>query len=117
MWHTMHWDDGMARVNSWRIGWPGSPFGMVGSRVAVVPVHHVAGAAARGAVVARLVVGALEPEVRVVQARLGDVDDRHRYAAAGARAAVRLADVGASGLVELLQRAGVVGQADLGELA
>ncbi len=83
--------------------------------VAVVGVHRVAGAAARGPVVAGLLVGAEEPQVRVVQARLGDVDHRHRDAASRAGAAVGLLEVGPARLVQALQDAGVVGQADLGE--
>src|SRR6266446_10152743 len=85
-------------------------------RVAVVGVHGVARAAAGRAVVAGLLVGAEEPQVRIVQARLGDVDERHRYAAARRRAAVRLADVGPAGLVELLQRSARVRQAYFGKL-
>ena len=54
--------------------------------------------------------------MRVVEPGLGDVDQRHGDAVAGGRAAVGLADVGAPRLVELLQRAGDVGQTDLGEL-
>jgi hypothetical protein len=82
------------------------PEARVDSRVLLVPVvgvGHVARAAARGAVVARLVVGAGEPQVRIVQARLGDVDERHGDAAAGPRSAIGLAEIRASGLVELLQ--------------
>jgi len=37
MWQTMQVDEGMARVNSWRTGWPDSPFGIVGSFVALLP--------------------------------------------------------------------------------
>src|SRR5258707_3539450 len=85
--------------------------------VAVVGVHRVAGAASRGAVVAGLVAGAQEPQMRVVQARLRDVDRGHRDAAPRARPAVRLADVGAARLVQLLQRSGAVRQPDLRELA
>ncbi len=48
--------------------------------------------------------------------RLGDVDHRHGDAAAGARAAIRLADVGAPRLVELLQVVGDVRQPDLRKL-
>src|SRR5476651_1328151 len=84
--------------------------------VAVVRVDRVAGAAAGGAVVARLVARAEEPQVRIVQARLGDVDDGHRDAASRAGPAIRLANVGTAGLVEFLQRSGAVGQADLGKL-
>jgi hypothetical protein len=38
MWQTMHCEDGTARVNSWRIGWPGSPLGIVGSAEALAPL-------------------------------------------------------------------------------
>src|SRR6185369_15157505 len=85
--------------------------------VAIVRVHRVAGAASRGAIVAGLLVGAEEPQVRVVEARLGDVDDRHRDEASGRRPAIGLAKVGAPRLVELLQRAGGIWQAHLGKLA
>ena len=89
---------------------PGMPL------VAIVRVDRVAGAAARRAVIARLLARAEEPEMRVVQPRLGDVDDRNGDAAAGSRAAVALADVGTARLVELLQRPGVVGKPHLGKL-
>ena len=85
-------------------------------RLTVVGVDDVAGAAARGAIVAGLVVGAHEPGEGVVEARLVDVDHRHRDAQARAGAAVRLADVGPARLLDALDRAGGVGQADLGEL-
>ncbi len=35
MWQTMHWLDGMARVNTCLMGWPDSFFGIVGSTVAL----------------------------------------------------------------------------------
>ena len=31
MWQVMHWLDGIARVKTWRSGWPDSFFGIVGS--------------------------------------------------------------------------------------
>ncbi|CAI8365876.1 MAG: Uncharacterised protein [Hyphomonas sp. TMED17] len=37
MWQIMHCEVGIERVNSCRIGCPGSPRGMVGSTVAVSP--------------------------------------------------------------------------------
>jgi len=37
MWQTMHCEEGMARVNSWRMGWPGRFFAMVGSELADSP--------------------------------------------------------------------------------
>src|SRR2546422_11538727 len=36
-WQTMHWLEGMARVNVCRIGWPDSFLGIVGSTVALYP--------------------------------------------------------------------------------
>ncbi len=33
MWQTMHWLEGMARVNWCRMGWPGWLCGIVGSTV------------------------------------------------------------------------------------
>ena len=86
-------------------------------RIAVICIHHVAGGAAGRTVVAGLLVGAQKPQVRVVQARLGDVNRRHRNAPAGARTPVRLVDIGPARLVELLQGARTVGQAHFRELA
>ena len=54
--------------------------------------------------------------VGIVEPGLGDVEDRDRDPQPGARAAVRLADVGAPRLLEQLQLAGRIGSADLGEL-
>src|SRR5262249_37052631 len=85
-------------------------------RVAVVAVDGVAGRATGGAGVARLGVRAEEPQVRIVQARLRDVDEGTRDAVAGRGSAVRRADVGPARLVELLQRAGRVWQAHFREL-
>ena len=131
----MHCEDGTERVNACLIGCPGSLRGIVGSalcdvpvlpnaairpgmrRVAIVGVDRVASRAPRRAIVARLLVGAHEPHVRVVQPRLGDVDHRHRDAKPGAGAAIGLPDVGPAGLVELLDRAGVVRQSDFRKLA
>ena len=84
--------------------------------ITVVRVHGVAARATGGAIVARLFVGAEEPHVRIVEPGLRDVDDRHRDAQSRARATDRLADVRSAGLVEFLQRAGDVRQADLREL-
>jgi hypothetical protein len=83
--------------------------------IAVVGIHGMAGGAARAAVVARVVVGAQHPQVRVVEAGLGEVDHRHRHPVASARATVRLPQVRPARLVEALQEAQHVGQADLGE--
>ena len=133
MWQIMHWLVGTERVSVCLSGWPGSVLLMVGStvcvrpswpnfaysarvpRVAVVRVHDVARRAARVAVVAGLIVGADEPGERIVEARLGDVDHRHRDARARARAAVRLAEVGPARLLDPLQLAGRVRQAGLRE--
>ena len=75
------------------------------TRVAVVGVDDVAGRAAGRAVVAGLVVGAHEPGERIVEPGLGDVDQRHGNARAGAGPAVRLADVGTARLLEALDQA------------
>jgi hypothetical protein len=85
-------------------------------RLAVVGIDHVAGGAARMAVVARLVVGAHEPGEGIVEAGLVDVEDRDRDAQAGAGAAVRLLEIGPARLLEPLDDAVGVGQADFGEL-
>ncbi len=119
MWQTMHWLVGIARVNSWRIGWPGCVRGnrRVGrvalvpvwpnlrvragvARVAIVRVDDVARGAAGRAIVARAVVGAEEPHERVVEARLVDVEHRHGDARAGAGAAVGLVEVRPARLFE-----------------
>ena len=105
MWQTMHWLVGMARVKACCSGCAGSLLAMVGSsvcevprdrrrigarvlEVAVVGVDDVAGGAAGLAIVAGLVVGAHEPKVRVVETRLGDVEDRDGDARAGAGSAI-----------------------------
>ena len=85
------------------------------ARIAVVAVDHMAGGAARGAVIARLVVGPHEPGQGVVQARLVEVDDRHRDARSGSRPAVRLAGVGPSRLLQALQLTERIGQTGLRE--
>jgi hypothetical protein len=66
-------------------------------------------------IVARLIVGADEPGVRIVEARLGDVDDRHRNARTRARTAIRLTEIGPPRLLDPLQLAVRVRQASLGE--
>src|SRR5882762_3191339 len=79
------------------------PVACIGTGVrglAIVGVDDMAGAAAGGTVVTRLVVRAEEPHQRIVEARLGQVDQRHRDAPAGAGSAVRRADVGAARLVK-----------------
>ena len=84
-------------------------------RIAVVRVHDVARSAARVPIVAGLIVGADEPRVRVVQARLGDVDDRHRDARAGTGPAIGLTEIRPARLLDPLQLAGRVRQAGLRE--
>ena len=109
----------LAMVGSTVAVWPSRPYLGIGQavpRLAVVGVDDVAAGAARMAIVAGLVVGAHEPHVGVVEPGLVDVEHRDRDAEAGARAAVRLAEVGPARLLEPLDRAGRVGQADLGEL-
>ena len=169
MWQVMHCAVGIARVKTWRIGWPRSPtaawlesagascvapclrrgrrrrwpraamrlprppsrprgagpgagaamvgidgrrlpvaailgIGQAVPRLAVVGVDDVAAGAARMAIVAGLVVGAHEPHEGVVEPGLVDVEHRDRDAQAGARAAVRLAEVGPARLLEPLDR-------------
>src|ERR1700743_1068060 len=105
MWQIMHWLVGISRVNSCLSGCPDSLCGMVGSGcwdmprvpkwallcgvelVAVVGIDHVAARAARRAIVARIVVGAHQPDERVVQARLGDVQHRNPKRIDGTRTA------------------------------
>src|SRR6185436_10300684 len=84
-------------------------------RIAVVRVDHVAGGAARVAEVARVVVRAHLPGERIVEARLVHVQHRDRYAQAGARATVRLPQVGTTRLLDALLRAGLARDADFGE--
>ena len=85
------------------------------ARIAVVAVDHMAAGAARGAVIARLVVGPHKPGQGVVQPRLVEVDDRHRDARSGPRPAVRLAGIGPSRLLQALQLTERIGQAGLRE--
>ncbi len=135
MWQFMHWAVGIARVKAWRSGWPRSfsPSGprrslIVGSDghglapvavlrvaargepVAVVGVDDVAAGAARRAEVARVVVGAEEPEERIVEARLVtfSTGTEMRAPVPGPRFEARM-----SGLPGSSSR---FGQADLGEL-
>ena len=83
----MHWLDGIERVNSWRIGWPDSSRGIVGSfdraeaaiaewrvlrgmfRRTVIRVDDVARRAAAGAIIAGLIVRARQRKQRIEQAR------------------------------------------------
>src|SRR5690606_23228130 len=58
------------------------------ARVAVIGIDDVTGRAAGTAIIAGLVVGAEKPHQRIVQSRLGNVDDRYGDAPAGARAAI-----------------------------
>src|SRR5215469_7065864 len=85
-------------------------------RVAVIGIDHMAAGAARIAVVAGIVVGPHEPHGGIVETRLGDVEDRDRDPETRRRAAFRLAQIGSAGLVELVDVAGRVRIADLGEL-
>jgi len=84
--------------------------------VAVVGIDDMARSTARVAIVAGIVIGAEKPGRRVVEARFGDVQDRDCDPQPGTRAAVGLADVGASRLLEPLQLTRRVRVADLGEL-
>ncbi len=67
------------------------------------------------AIVSGIIIRAEKPHVRVVQTRFGDVDDRHRDATPGSRAAVRLPEIGSAGFLQSLDLAELVGNAGLGE--
>jgi hypothetical protein len=84
--------------------------------ITVVGVHYVARCAARIAIITRIVVGAKKPTCRVIEARLGDVEDRNGDPQPGAWAAIGLADIWPSRLLETLQLSLRVGVADLREL-
>ena len=86
------------------------------ARFTVVGIDHVATGAARGAIIARLVVGAHLPQERVVKPGLVDVEHRDRHAQAGRGAAIRLLEIGAAGLFQPLDDPADVGQADFWEL-
>ena len=106
MWQTMHWLVGIELVNVCEIGWPDSFFGIIGSVVlraavvasrgvllrvdarAIVGVDDVAGGAAAGAVVARLIVGAEQVERRIQQPRLLQADEHRIGAVERAEAAI-----------------------------
>ena len=90
--------------------------GQAGVRLAVVGIDHMAGGAARLAIVARLVVGAHEPGEGVIQAGLVNVQHRDRHAQARARSPVGLAKVRSARLFQPLKRAVGIGQTDFGEL-
>ncbi len=102
--------DGRARAAVAELG-----IGPRGLDVAVVGIDDVTRGAAGIAIVARVVVRAHEPGEGIVEPRLGDVEDRDRDAQARAGAAVRLADVGPARLLDALELAVRVRQADLGE--
>src|SRR3546814_8299856 len=76
----------------------------------------MAARAARLAIVTGLVVGAHEPHIGIVEARLVEVEDCDPDAQPGAGPAVRLLEVGAPRLFEPLDAASRVGQADFGKL-
>ena len=90
-------------------GGPGTRVG----RVAVVGVDHVAGRAAAGAVIPRVVVGPQERQVGIVEPRLVEVDQRRADAQAGARSAVGEADVRPA---RLLQGVGIADVREGGRL-
>ena len=85
------------------------------ARFAVVGVDHVAARTARMAIVARLVVGSHEPQERIVEPGLVNVEDRDRHPQPGAGAAVGLLEVGPSGFFEPLDLSAGIWQADLGK--
>src|SRR5687767_12998477 len=90
MLQTMHW---LARIAVLRIR-------ARVARIAIVRVHDVAGGAARGAIVASLIVAAQEPGERIVQARLVDVEHGNGDARTGAGAAIGLLEIRPAGLLQ-----------------
>ena len=86
------------------------------TRFAVIGIDHVATSAARMAIIARLIVGAHEPHVGIVEPRLVDIEHRDCHPEAGTGAAIGLLEVGPSGLFHALAVAAGVGQADFGKL-
>ena len=86
-------------------------------RVTVIRINDVTTGTTRRAVIAGLFVGPQKPHQRIVQPRLGDIDQRHGDPPTGAGAAVGLFDIGPPRLIEQLQAATTVRNADLGKLA
>ena len=84
--------------------------------IAIIGVNGMACRATGGAIVARLFIGSQEPEVRIVQARLGQINQRYGNSTAGAGSAIGLFDIGTTRLVELLQLPGAIGQTDIRKL-
>src|SRR3546814_6327096 len=74
-------------------------------RFTVVGIDDMAARAARLAIVTGLVVGAHEPHIGIVEARLVEVEDCDPDAQPGAGPAVRLLEVGAPRLFEPLDAA------------
>ena len=72
---------------------------------AIIGINDVARTAARGAIIAGLIIGAHEPGEGIVQAGFVDIDHWHRDAQAGAGATVGLADIGAARLFQTLDGA------------
>ena len=99
----------------WRMGWPDSFFGIVGSedeafaemaelrvragmlRRAIIGVNHVASGAAAAAIVAGFVVGAGQRKQRIEQARFLQAEKNGIGAKQGAEAALAELVVGAAG--------------------
>ena len=86
------------------------------ARLAVVGIDHMAAAAAGAAIIARLIIGAHEPHERVVQPRFVDVQHWNGDAQPGARPPVALLQIGPPRLLQPLNAAGGIGQANLGKL-
>src|SRR3546814_10022883 len=82
----------------------------------VVGVDDMAARTARMAIIARLVVRPHEPHIGIVEAGLVDVERRDRDAQTRSRAAIGLLEVGPPRLLQPLDRAGGIGQADFGQL-
>ena len=83
--------------------------------IAVIGIDHMTGAATRGPEITGVVVGAQEPHQRIVEAGLGEVENRYRDTNTGAWTAARLFDVELARFLQALDDADQVGQADLGE--
>ena len=90
---------------------PGSGIGAGMAWITVIGVNGVTTGTAGMAIVARIVVGAHKPHVRIIEASLGNVDDWHCDTATGTRPAVGLFEVGAPRFFEALDLPELVGNA------
>ena len=74
------------------------------NRVAIVGIHHVARGATARAVITRLIIGAQERQVRIVQARLVHVQQRQVDAVQCPQATIRQAVVRTTRVLELVRQ-------------